>query len=169
MINEDEKFYFAVKGKLELYSSEQLRSKKESITNKDNCVQNPLNDALDYQRIKKDSQEILKLKPYINQYNWKDIKFPPDKEDWKKFEQSNKEIDLTILFAPYNKKEIRPAYISKHNHKRRKQVILLMITDDGKRWHYLAVGSLINFKNMKEYVMTTITAMQTCRKKVKIY
>ena len=66
---------------------------------------------------------------------------------------------MTILFAPYNKKEIRPAYISKHNHKSRKQVILLMITDDGERWHYLAVGSLINFKNMKEYVMTTITAM----------
>ena len=45
----DEKYYyFAVKSKLELYSSEWLRSKKESITNKDNCFQNALNDALDY-------------------------------------------------------------------------------------------------------------------------
>ena len=49
---------------------------------------------------------------------------------------------MNILFVPHNKKEIRPAYISKYNHKRKKQVILLMITDDGKRWHYLAVKSL---------------------------
>ena len=54
MINDDEKcFYFAVKSKLELCSSEWLRSKKES----------------DYQRIKKDLQKISKVKPYINQYN----------------------------------------------------------------------------------------------------
>ena len=49
---------------------------------------------------------------------------------------------MNILFVPYNKKEIRPAYISKHNHKRKNQVILLMATDDGERWHYLAVISL---------------------------
>ena len=35
-----------------------------------------------------------------------------------------------------------PADISKYNHKRKNQVILLMITDDGERWHYLAVRSL---------------------------
>ena len=49
---------------------------------------------------------------------------------------------MNILFVPHNKKEIRPAYISKYNHKRKNQVILLMITDDGERWHYLAVRSL---------------------------
>ena len=67
--NDDEKYYFAVKSKLELYSSEWLRGKKKSVTNEDNCFQNALDDALDYQRIKKDPQEILKLKPYINKYN----------------------------------------------------------------------------------------------------
>ena len=143
MINDNEKYYyFTVKSKLELQSTEWLRCKKESITNEDNCFQNALNDALDYQRIKKDLQKISKLKPYINQYNWKGIKFPSDKEDWKKFEQNNKEIALNILFVPHNKKEIRPAYISKYNHKRKNQVILLMITDDGEKWHYLAVRSL---------------------------
>ena len=78
MINDDDNekyYYFAVKSKLELYSSEWLRSKKESITNEDNCFQNALNDALDYQRIEKDPQEISKLKPYINQYNCKHINF----------------------------------------------------------------------------------------------
>ena len=81
MINDNEKYYFTGKSKLELYSSEWLRSKKESITNEDNCFQNALNDSLDYQKIKKDPQKISKLKPYINQYNWKDINFPSQKED----------------------------------------------------------------------------------------
>ena len=47
MINGDnEKYYeFAVKSKLELCSSEWLRSRKESITNEDNCFQNALDDA----------------------------------------------------------------------------------------------------------------------------
>ena len=49
MINDNgEYYYFTVKSKLELYSSEQLRSKKESITNEDNCFQNALNDGLNY-------------------------------------------------------------------------------------------------------------------------
>ena len=142
MINDDEKHYcFAVKSKLELYSSEWLRSKKQSITNGDNCFQNALTDALDYQQIKKDLQEISKPQPYINQYNWKDINFSLHKEDWKRFEQNNKTIALNILSAQHNKKEISIACKSKYNHMRKNQVILLMITN-GKKWHYLAVRSL---------------------------
>ena len=49
---------------------------------------------------------------------------------------------MNILFVRHNKKEIEPAYTSKYNYKRKKQVILLMITDDDNRWHYLAVKSL---------------------------
>ena len=91
-----------MKSKLKLCSSESLRSKKEPITNKGNCFQNALSDALDYQRIKKHPQKISKLKPYINHYNWKGIKFPLDKEDCKKFEQNNKDTALNILFVPHN-------------------------------------------------------------------
>ena len=36
---------------------------------------------------KKDPQEIKTIKPYINQYNWKDVKFPLNKENWKSFGQ----------------------------------------------------------------------------------
>ena len=145
MINHDdnEKYhYFAVKSKSELYSFEWLRSKKESISNEDNCFQNALNDSLGYQKIKKDPQRISKLNPYINQDNWNDRKFPSDKEDWKKFEQNNKETALNVLFIPHNKKEREIAYKSKYNYKRKKQVILLTITDNNSRWHYLAVKSL---------------------------
>ena len=49
---------------------------------------------------------------------------------------------MNILFVPHNKKEIKPAYISRYNHKRKNQVILLMITDEGERWYYLVLRSL---------------------------
>ena len=68
-------------------------------------AQNALNSSLDYQRSKKEPQKISELKPYIYQYNWKGIKFPSDKEDWKKFEQDNKEIALNVLFLPIIKKK----------------------------------------------------------------
>ena len=44
MINDDNEkyYYFAVKCKLELCSSEWLRSKKESMNNEHNCFQNVL-------------------------------------------------------------------------------------------------------------------------------
>ena len=146
MFNDDdyggEKYYFAVKSKLELYSSEWLSYNKEAIINGHNCFQNALNDTLDYQMIKKDPQEISKIKPYISQYNWKDIKFPSHKKDWKKFEQNNKTIALNILFVPYNTEEINIAYKSKCHYKHKNQVTLLMITEDGEKWHYLAVKSL---------------------------
>ena len=74
-----------------------------------------LNDSLNYQTIKTHPEIISKPKPYINQYNWKDIKFSSDKEDWKNFEQNNKEIPLNVLFVPHNKKEIELAYKSKYN------------------------------------------------------
>ena len=63
-------------------------------------------------------------------------------KEGKKFEQNNNTIALNILFVPYNTKQIRQAYISKHNDKRDNQVILLWITDGAGNWHYLAVKSI---------------------------
>ena len=80
--------------------------------------------------------------PFIGQYNWMDIEFPSHPKDWKKFEQNNNTIALNILYIPYNTEQIRPAQISKYNHERDNQVILLMITDDDENWHYLAVKSI---------------------------
>ena len=69
------------------------------------------------------------------------IGFPSNSKDWKKFEQNNKTIALNIIFVQHNTKKIRLAYKSKHNFRGKNQVILLM-TADGKKWHYLAVKSL---------------------------
>ena len=38
---------------------------------------------------------------------------------------------------PHNTKDVRHAYKSKFNLTRKHQIILLMITDDRERWHYL--------------------------------
>ena len=50
-------------------------------------------------------QRISEIEPYIDHYNWKDIKFPSHKGDWKKFEQNNKTMALNILLLPYNRKK----------------------------------------------------------------
>ena len=134
-------YYFAVKTLSEFYSLGWLRSKKEAIINGDNDFQNALDDALNYQNIERHPQRISKLKPYINKYNWEGIEFPAGPKDWKKFERNNKTIALNVLFIPHNTETIRVAYRSEYNHKRKKQVILLMITD-GRKWHYLAVTNL---------------------------
>ena len=142
MINDEANnhYYFAIKNLSELNSLRWLRGKKQTIINNNN-FQNALDDALNYQTIEKDPKRISKLKPYINKYNWEGIDFPAGPKEWKKFERNNKTIALNILFIPHNTKTIRVAYRSEHNNKRKKQVILLMITD-GKKSHYLAVTNL---------------------------
>ena len=63
-------------------------------------MQYALTVALSYQNIKKDPQRISKIKPFINQYDWKEMNFLSHKEDWKKFESNNKSIALNVLFVP---------------------------------------------------------------------
>ena len=96
--------------------------------------------ALNFDKIKKDPQRISKIKPFIDQYNWKDIDFPSTSKDWRKFELNNK-IALNILYVPHNTRKVNVAYKSKHNLTWDKQVILLMITD-GEKWYYLVVKNL---------------------------
>ena len=69
--------------------------------------------ALNYQNIKNNPQRISKIKPFITQYDWKEIDFPSQEKDFKKFELNNKTIAVNILFLPYNTEEIRHAYKSK--------------------------------------------------------
>ena len=105
----------------------------------DSCSQYAIT-ALNYQNIRKDHQRISKIKPFINQYNWKGIEFPSQQEDWKNLEQNNKTVAVNILFVPCSTEEISLAYKSKCNNECENQVILLMITD-GQKWHYLALKS----------------------------
>ena len=96
--------------------------------------------ALNLDKINDHPERISKIKPFIEEYNWKDTDFPSTRKDWKKFELNN-EIALNILHVPHNNKKIELAYKSKHNLTREKQVILLMISN-GENWHYLTVKNL---------------------------
>ena len=86
----------------------------------------------------KNRERISKIKPFIDQYNWKEISFPSHKKDWEKFELNNKLIVLNVFYVPYNAEEIRHVYKPKYNLKDENQIFLLMINDSEKR-HYLSV------------------------------
>ena len=123
--------------------SKWLKDIKSTINKKNNdykCFQYAVTLALNLHKINDHPERISKVKPCIEQYNWKNIDFPSTSKDWKKFELNN-EIALNILCVPHNTKKIEIAYISKHNLTLEKQVILLMISN-GENWHYLTVKNL---------------------------
>ena len=113
-----------------------LKDKKSTI----NLQNNDDTLALNLDNIEKNPQTIFKIKPFIDQYNWKDIDFPPTNKDWRKLELNN-DVALNILYIPHNTKKIQLAYRSKNNLTCDKQIILLMIAD-GEKWYYLVVKHL---------------------------
>ena len=120
-----------------------LKDEKSTINPKNNdhkCFQYPATLALKFDNINNHPKKISKIRPFIDQYNWKDIDFPPTNKDWESFELNNK-VALNILYIPRNTKKIQLAYRSKYNLTYNKQIILLMITD-GEKWHYLVVKNL---------------------------
>ena len=87
--------------------------------------------ALNYQYIKKDPQRISKMKPYINKYDWSRIELPSHKKDWNNFEKILKQLILMYyLFHTILNKSEPHMY---QNSNRKKQVILLMITDNNEK------------------------------------
>ena len=120
-----------------------LKDKKSTTNpknNDDKCFQYAVTLALNLDNIDNHPDRMSKIKPFINQYNWKDIAFPLTSKDWRKFELNN-EVALNVLYVPHNTRKIQVAYKSKNNLTCNKQVILLMITD-GEKWHYLTVKNL---------------------------
>ena len=108
------------------------------INKKDNkYVQYSVTVVLKYEEIKKDPQRITKIKLFTNKYIWEGIDFPSEKDDCETFEKNNNvTIALNVLYA--NKEKIYPAYVSKYNSNREKQVTVLMISNGKKQWHCLA-------------------------------
>ena len=66
-------------------SPEQLKNKKATINpknNDDNCFQYALIIVLNHKQIKSHPERISKIKPFINQYNWKEIDFPSHSKEY---------------------------------------------------------------------------------------
>ena len=118
-----------------IHSPKWLKDKKATINpknNDDKCFQYAITVALNHEQIKKNPQKVSNIKPFFDQYNWKEIDFPPYIKDWKKFESNNKSIALNSLYVPHNTEKVKHAYKSKYNLSCENQVILLMITDSKK-------------------------------------
>ena len=80
-----------------------IKNKKATtnrINKEDNkCFQYAVTVVLNYEEIKKDSQKITEIKPFINKYNWEGINFSSEKHDEKRFEKNNVTIALDVLYA----------------------------------------------------------------------
>ena len=57
---------------------------------------------LNHQEIGCHPESISKIKQFINNYNWKNIDFPSERNDWERFERSNDDIALNNLSVPFN-------------------------------------------------------------------
>ena len=86
---------------------------------------------------------MIRIKTFINESDWKGLNFQSEKDAWKKIEKNNVTIAANIFYA--EKDKIYPAYVSKHNSNRKKQLILLMILN-GEGWHYFAVKNITVIK-----------------------
>ena len=158
-------------------SPEWIKHKKVIInsknTNDNNCFQYSTAAALNYRNIDHHSERISKLKPFINNYNWDSIDFPAGHKDYSAFEKNNSDIAINILYVPYKTKEIRQAYISKHNKTRNIHTNLLMITDRTCDWHYLALKSIsglsrgVTSKHNVDYYCLNCFQLYTTEKKLR--
>ena len=131
------------KGGSYIDSPKWLKDKKSTITPKNNnykCFQYAITLALNLNKSNNHPERISQIKPFIEEYNWKNIDFPSTSKDWKKFELNN-DVALNIFYVPYDTKKIEIAYKSKYNLTREKQIVLLMIVN-GENWHYLVVKGL---------------------------
>ena len=92
------------KGGSYIDSPKWLKDKKSTINPKNNdykCFQYAVTLALNLDKINGHPQRISKIKPFIEEYNWKDIDFPSTSKDWEKIELNN-EVALNILYVPHN-------------------------------------------------------------------
>ena len=92
-----------------------INNKKSTInpqnTKDKNCFQYSIAAALNHRKIPNHPERINNLLPFINNYNWNEIKFRAGHKDYSAFEKNNSEIALNILCVPYKTKEILPSYI----------------------------------------------------------
>ena len=79
------------------------------------CFQYAITIALNHEAIKSHPKIKSNIKPFIDQYDWKETNFLSDKKRLEQFWKNSKTIALNILYVPCNIEEIRDAYTSKHN------------------------------------------------------
>ena len=130
------------------------------LNNENKCFQYSIIISLFHKEIKKNPEIISKIKPFINNLDRENINFPPEEQDYQQFEMNNKSIALNIL-RKGNQGEITHCYKCVFNKTRKKQVILLMITDDEcetfpQKQHYLAVKKLNALLKKRQFIVGNV-------------
>ena len=92
------------RGSSYIKSPEWIKNKGVTINSKNtkdnNFFQYAIIASLHHNNIDHHPERISNLRPFINNYNWKDIAFPVNSKDWRKFECNNKTIALNVLYVP---------------------------------------------------------------------
>ena len=83
----------------------------------------------------------MRLRPYENQYDWKELEFPVSIKKIDKFEKNSPGIAVNVLFSNKKSQNIYTVRKSKHNVGCKKQINLLMI-EDGEETHYTAIKNM---------------------------
>ena len=134
------------RGRSYIPTAELINVKKAIInpknTKDERCFAYSIIASIHNERISKNSHRISKHKPFIDNYDWTDIIFPSEQNDWDKFERNNKAVSLNILSAHETKKKINIIRVSEFNRKRKHQVILLLITNENDDLHYVSAKGL---------------------------
>ena len=87
--------------------------------NNDNkCFQYSITLSLYHEQIGKYYCRVPKIKQYTNNFNWNNINFPPQEQDYKTFEMNNESVATSILFA--NEQKISHLHKSEFNKTREK-------------------------------------------------
>ena len=111
-----------------------LRRRVLNPQNNDNkCFQYSVTLLLYHEQIGKNYCIITKIKQYTNNFDWKNVNFPPQEQDYKTFEMNNNSIAINILYVPSDTGKISYLYKCEFNKTREKQSILLILTDDQKQ------------------------------------
>ena len=80
-----------------------IKNKKSTInpiTKKDNkCFQYTITVALNPEKIKENAEKITKIKHFISNYNWEEINYLSEKDDWNNFEKNSLAIAFNVLYA----------------------------------------------------------------------
>ena len=117
-----------------------------NANNKDNkCFQYSIILSLHHKQIGRNYCRISNIEPFIDKFNWENINFPLQEQDYQQFEMNNKSIALNVL--PANEQKTSHFYKSEFNKTRKIRVILLILTDENvenppEKKHYVAVKTL---------------------------
>ena len=103
--------------------------KKKIHQQKDKCFQYTVTVAINHEEIKRNLQRIIKIKSFINKYNWNERNFLSEIDEW---ENSRKNVTIALNVLYDKKEKIYPAYVSKHNANCDTQVNLLIISNGEK-------------------------------------